>query len=103
MIYILPTFNHLDGLKHFTKIMSQEDKVIVFDNSKGDEIKNYCLQFNNIIYKKNHPKGPIDNWNSGLRHVEEDFVIILHDDEYLDKIDLISSPLELSQTITLFS
>ena len=86
MIFILPTYNQTKGLTKFLNLNKFNYKAIVSDNTKDNRIQEKIKKYKYIEYLKNHPNGPVENWNTGLKKIKtSDLVMMLHDDEYLNE------------------
>lgn len=105
LILLIPTYNFVDGVDKILKKIYLERKlffkIIIFDNSSNDNIKNICNKYNslglNIQYKFNQPKlSPQHNWTNLLKFIYDNlkslnqtskfyFMLIHQDDVPVDK------------------
>ena len=88
MKFLLPTYNNTEGLKKLIRQTNKNDEIIVNDNSLDNKIEKICNKMKYIDYKKNYPNGAINNWNNILNRAINEFVIMLHDDEFFLKADI---------------
>lgn len=85
MIFFFPTYNNYNSLKKFLNFAKSDEKIIVSDNSDNDEIKFFCNRYPNIIFFKKKPANAVSNWNFGLSKISNEFIIIIHDDDFISK------------------
>ena len=58
-------------------------EIIVSDNSGGEEIKEFCDRFPNVIYRRNTDGKPASNIAEGLRQTKGEFIKYLFDDDII--------------------
>ena len=82
LILLVPTYNFTDGVDKILKKVYLERKlvfkIIIFDNSSNNNIKNLCNKYNskglNIEYKFNQPKlSPQNNWTNLIKFIYDNF------------------------------
>lgn len=88
MKFLLPTYNNTQGLKKLIRHTNKNDEILINDNSLNDKIQKISKKFKNIKYERNYPDGALNNWNNILNRAINQFVIIVHDDEFFLKADI---------------
>lgn len=88
---VIPTYNNLDLLKSaLASALSQEYssyEIIIVDDSTTNAIEEYINNENleSVRYYHNKPSlGAVKNWNYGVSLAENDYIILLHHDEYFE-------------------
>lgn len=95
---IIPSYNNVRLLaKAIDSVLNQDFKqfeLIITDDSESDDVERYCNNLANTRVKyfkrNNRIGGPVGNWNSGLRNVSGEYIIILHHDEELGDTHFLS-------------
>jgi len=91
---IIPTYNRLDYLKKSVLCVLRQTykdyELIISDNFSEDGTKSWgkemAKKFSTIKYYRNEKNlGMVENWNSGLRHANGEYVSILMSDDYWNK------------------
>lgn len=95
---VIPTYNRAELLKDsIDSVLSQKQfsdfEIIVIDNEEKTDTKTEMLlktyNDNRIFYYKNDMNiGQIGNWNRGILLAKSEWVVLLHDDDYLKPLFL---------------
>lgn len=88
MKILLPCYNYVYGVKKIIESIGNNFIISISDNSDNDKIRDIVHKYKNIEYVKRKPQGPVKNWNYLLNDNNNNFNIIIHDDEYLLKKDI---------------
>lgn len=88
MLIVTPTYNYSEGLVNLLEVCPKSQKIYVFDNSPNESIRILCKKYDNIRYFYSKKTNITNNWNYALSNSKDEFLLFLHDDEYINQKDL---------------